>query len=664
EKLRKLIEHHNYQYHVLDEPEISDEAFNALNRELLDLEKEFPDLVTPDSPTQRVGGQPLKAFEKVEHMANGQAVPMLSLNDSFSSEDLNAWLERLEKNLGHEPKEFYADLKMDGLAIELVYLNGVLDHASTRGDGRIGEDVTQNIRTIQAIPLRLQGSDFPEELVVRGEVFLKKKEFLRINREQEKAGAKVYANPRNLVAGSVRQLDPKITASRKLNFYAYKIAGSGASYWRAYPSHLSEYEALQKWGLPTNPEGKVCLERKEIEKFFTSIEKKREKLDYEIDGIVVSVNDNREYEEAGIIGRAPRGAVAYKFAPMESETMVEDISVNVGRSGALTPVAFLKPVKIGGVTVSRATLHNLDEIKRLGVKIGDTVIVGRAGDVIPDVKKVLPELRTGKEKEFRMPAKCPVCGEPVEKIEGQVAYRCVNRDCPAIRREAIYHFVSRQALDMDGIGPKFIDQTMDAGLVSDAADLYSLTEKDLLNLDRFAEISAAKAIASIQSKKSVPLDRFIYALGIEHIGEETAHVLARHFKTFDSFRRASAAELQAINDIGPVVSDSIVRWFSHDYHRKLLDKFKKAGLDVKPEKAGSQKLAGKTFVLTGTLEQMSREEAKALIRDQGGNVSSSVSKNTDYVVAGANPGSKYDDAQKLGVPLIDETRFLEIIGQK
>ncbi|HZZ99525.1 MAG TPA: NAD-dependent DNA ligase LigA, partial [Candidatus Paceibacterota bacterium] len=664
EKLRKLIEHHNYQYHVLDEPEISDEAFNALNRELLDLEKEFPDLVTPDSPTRRVGGQALKAFEKIEHVANGQAAPMLSLNDAFSSEDLNDWLGRLEKNLGHEPKEFYADLKMDGLAIELVYLNGVLDHASTRGDGRIGEDVTQNIRTIQAIPLRLQGSDFPKELVVRGEVFLKKKEFLRINREQEKTGAKAYANPRNLVAGSVRQLDPKITASRKLNFYAYKIAGSGASYWRAYPSHLSEYQALQKWGLPTNPEGQVCRGKAEIEKFFQSIEKKREKLDYEIDGIVVSLNDSREYEEAGVIGKAPRGAVAYKFAPMESETVVENISVNVGRSGALTPVAFLRPVRIGGVTVSRATLHNLDEIKRLGVKIGDTVIVGRAGDVIPDVKKVLPELRTGKEKEFRMPAKCPVCGEKVEKVEGQVAYRCVNRDCPAIRREAIYHFVSRQALDMDGIGPKFIDQTMDAGLVSDAADLYSLTEKDLLNLDRFAEISAAKAIASIQSKKSVPLDRFIYALGIEHIGEETAHVLAHHFKTFDSFRRASAAELQAINDIGPVVSDSIVRWFSHDYHRKLLDKFKKAGLDVKPEKAGSQKLAGKTFVLTGTLEQMSREEAKALIRDQGGNVSSSVSKNTDYVVAGANPGSKYDDAQKLGVAVIDETKFLEIIGQK
>lgn len=653
-KLREAINHHNYLYHVLDNPEISDEAFNTLNRELVELETQFPDLVTPDSPTQRVGGEPLKEFKKVEHTVNGRPVRMNSLNDAFSADDMSAWLERLEKNLGRKPEEFYCDLKMDGLAIELVYQDGLLVQASTRGDGTVGEDVTANIKTVKSIPLKL-AKPLKGELVARGEVFLTTKEFQRINREQAKLGDKIYANPRNLVAGTVRQLDPKVTASRNLSFYAYAFMDSGLQ------SHFEEYKKLNELGLPTNPEGKVADSPDEIEKFYQSIAAKRERLPYEIDGIVVSLNDNSLMERAGIVGRAPRGAVAYKFAPQEAETVVENIGVQVGRTGTLTPVAFLRPVNVGGVTVSRATLHNLDEIKRLGVKIGDTVIIGRAGDVIPDVKKVLTDLRTGKEKEFKMPAKCPVCGEKIVQAEGQVAYKCVNQDCPAIKREAVYHFISRRALDMDGIGPKLIDQLMEAALIKDSADLYSLSKEDFLNLDRFAEVSATNAYNSINSHKSVPLSRFIYALGIPHVGEETAFTLAKRFGSFEKFRQASQSELQAIEDIGPVVSDSICHWFEKPYNKKLLEKFKKSGLKIENEKAGSRKLAGKSFVLTGTLDTLSRDQAKELIRDNGGDVSSSVSKETDYVVAGAEPGSKYDKAEKLGVKILNEQEFLKLI---
>lgn len=665
EKLKNLINKYRRSRLILNKELISSEAEDSLKKELFDLEQEFPDLVTPDSPTQRVGGAPLKEFKKVRHMVAGRPVRMNSLNDAFSLEDMRAWLERLEKTLGSVPRGFYCDPKMDGLAIELVYAKGLLAQASTRGDGDIGEDVTQNIRTVESIPLSLTGPDIPDEVVVRGEVFLTTKEFQRINKEQAKAGEKIYANPRNLVAGSIRQLDPSITASRRLSFYAYAFVGSGIA------THAAEYQRLNELGIPTNPEGRVCpasrdlAERdkilNEIEKFYHDIAERRGKLSYEIDGIVVSVNDNTLMERAGIIGKAPRGAVAYKFAPQEAETIVEDIVVQVGRTGVLTPVAFLRPVNVGGVMVSRATLHNLDEIKRLGVKIGDTVIVGRAGDVIPDVKKVLVDLRTGREKDFHMPKNCPVCGQPIQQAQGQVAYRCVNEDCPAIKREAIYHFISRRALDMDGIGPKIIDQLMDAALIKDAADLYSLKKEDLLNLDRFAEISASNAIESIHARKSVPLSRFIYALGIPHVGEETAFTLAKRFGSFEKFRMASQAELQAIEDIGPVVSDSIVDWFSHGYNKKLLDKFRRSGLKIESEKLGSRKLEGKTFVLTGTLESLSRDQAKERIRGHGGDVSSSVSKETDFVVAGAEPGSKYDKAEKLGVKILDEKEFIKML---
>lgn len=653
EKLRETINKYRYQYHVLDKSEISDEALDSLKKELFDLEQKYPEFITADSPTQRVEGKPLDKFRKVQHESR-----MYSLNDTFSKEDVLDWMKRLEniglKNIG----EFYCDLKMDGLAVELIYENGLFVLGSTRGDGVVGEDVTQNLRTIEAIPLKLEGAP-PKKLVVRGEVFLSRKEFERINKEQKKKGGKIYANPRNIAAGSIRQLDPRITASRKLDFYAYSLVGQTDKY----PTKDIEYKALRKFGIKTNPHGIVAKSIQEIFKLQEKWGKEREKLDYEIDGLVVSVNNKKLFERAGVIGKAPRGAVAYKFSPKEAQTIVEDVWVSVGRTGTLTPIAILKPVQIGGVTVSRATLHNIDEIKRLGIKIGDTIIVGRAGDVIPDVIKVLTELRTGKEKEFHMPKKCPICGTPVKQIEGQVAYKCINLDCPAIKREAIYHFVSRKALDMAGIGPKIIDQLMNSALISDSADLFKIKEGDLLNLERFAEKSAENAINAIQSKKKVALDKFIYALGIDHVGEETAFLLAKRFQKLDNLKEAALEELQKIPDIGPVVAESIYKWFQKPYNKKLLGKFHGVGLHIIEEKTTkkSTKLVGKIFVLTGTLESLGREEAKDKIRDLGGDVSSSVSKETDYVIAGAEPGSKYDRAKKLGVKILDEKEFLKML---
>ena len=656
EKLKKTIDKHRYLYHVLDRQEISDEALDSLKKELFDLEQEYPEFITSDSPTQRVGGKPLPKFNKVKHESR-----MYSLNDAFSEKDIFDWLQRLDNVGVKNIKEFYSDLKMDGLAIELVYENGLFKLGSTRGDGVTGEDVTQNLKTIGAIPLKLASikSDLIPRLVVRGEVFFTKKEFERVNREQASKGEKIYANPRNVAAGSIRQLDPKITASRKLDFYAYSIVGDIDKY----PTKDKEYEALREFGIKTNPHGVVAKSPEEIIKLREKWEKEREKLDYEIDGLVVSINDKTLFERAGTVGKAPRGAVAYKFSPKQSETTVENIIVSVGRTGTLTPIAALKPVNIGGVTVSRATLHNIDEVRRLDIRIGDTVIVGRAGDVIPDVIKVLKELRTGKEKIFNMPKKCPACGSAVEQIQGQVAYKCTNQDCPAIKREAVYHFVSRRALDMVGIGPKIIDQLMNTAIIHDSADLYKLTKQDLLSMDRLAERSAEKAIDAIQSKKKVTLAKFIYALGISNVGEETAVLLAKKFNKISTIKNTSLEDLQNIHDIGPVVAESIYNWFQKPYNKKLLEKFEKVGLHIMEEKVTkrSTKLTGLTFVLTGTLEKLGREEAKEKIRSLGGNISSSVSKKTSYVVAGSDPGSKYDEAQKLEVKIISEDEFLKML---
>lgn len=675
EKLRKLIDHHRYLYHVLDRQEISDEALDSLKKELFDLEQEYPDLITPDSPTQRVGGKPLKEFKKFKHPD-----PMLSFNDAFSTQDMKDWENRFEKIItGAKKHGYYCELKIDGLAIELIYENGILKVGSTRGDGAVGEDVTQNIKTIEAIPLRLLGEEEVEknlkkeglgnlisgvkkalagQLVIRGEVFLNKKEFQKVNKEQKKAELKEYANPRNLAAGSIRQLDPKITRSRRLDSFAYSLKTNVG-----HTTHEEEHLILKALGFKTNPHNKFIKDLRGIDEFRNNWEKNREKPEYEIDGIVVILNDDKIFDRLGVIGKAPRAAIAYKFSPKEAETVVEDILVQVGRTGVITPVAKLKPVRIGGVTVSRATLHNLDEIKRLGLKIGDTVIVGRAGDVIPDIKKVLPELRTGKEKEFHMPRKCPVCKSPVERIEGQVAFKCSNKDCPAIKREAIYHFISKNAFDIDGVGPKIIDQLMDAALIHNSADLFNLKKEDLLNLERFAEKSAQNTINAIQSKKKVPLNKFIYALGIEHVGEETAFVLARKFKKMENLEKASLEDLQKVPDIGPIVAESIYKWLLKPYNQKLLKNFEKTGIHVLEEKATkeSTKLEGKTFVLTGSLETLSREEAKEKVRELGGDISSTISKNVDYVVAGSEPGSKYERARKLGIKILKEEEFLKLI---
>lgn len=675
EKLREVINHHRYLYHVLDRQEISDEALDALKKELFDLELEHPEFITPDSPTQRIGGKPLAGFKKFEHPE-----PMLSFNDAFNEKDMEDWESRFERvSAGSKKSGYYCELKIDGLAIELIYKKGFFEIGSTRGDGYIGEDVTQNLKTVEAIPLRLLDEDevlknlkkqglerFTDgvrkallgELVVRGEVFITRKDFDRINKEQESLDLKIYANPRNLAAGSIRQLDPAVTRSRRLDSFAYALKTDVGQV-----THEEEHLILDALGFKINRHNKFCSDMAEVYSFRNYWEEHREKLNYEIDGVVVAVNENKTFKKLGVVGKAPRGAIAYKFAPRESQTIVEDIIIQVGRTGTLTPVAVLRPVNVGGVTVSRATLHNLDEINRLGIKIGDTVIVGRAGDVIPDVRIVIKELRTGKEKNFHMPVKCPVCGETVVKVAGQVAYKCVNKNCPAIRREAIYHFASKRAFDFDGIGPKIIDQLMDVGLVQDSADLFRLKEKDLLNLERFASKSAQNAVEAIQAKKKVSLDRFIYSLGIDHVGEETAFALARYFKKLENLKKASLEDLKQIPDVGSVVATSIYEWFKAKYNLKLLEKLERSGVQVVNEKIGknADKLQGKSFVLTGSMESMGRDEAKDRIRELGGDVSSSVSKNTSYVVIGSEPGSKLEKAKKLGVKIIEEKEFLKLI---
>jgi DNA ligase (NAD+) len=681
EKLREEIDRYRYAYHVLDKSLISEEALDSLKKELFDLEQEYPELVTPDSPTQRVEGKVSAAFRKVAHRdAAGREARMNSLNDAFSEDDVRTWYERLanyfEKELGRSlpQQEFYADLKMDGLAVELIYENGIFTRGATRGDGLVGEDITANLRTVEAIPLRLREGKYPvpEVLVARGEVFLTKKEFERINKEQTGKGGKVYANPRNVAAGSVRQLDPKITASRRLNFYAYSLIDETV------PSHAEEYARLREYGIPTNPHGRVVSDFEGIFKFHKDWVAKREELDYEIDGIVVMVNDSEIFRRAGVIGKAPRGGVAYKFSPREATTVVQRIKVQVGRTGKLTPVAVMRPVGVGGTTVTHATLHNEDEIRRLGLKTGDTVIVSRAGDVIPQITQVLTAMRTGKEKEFHMPQRCPECGGEVEKVaagpksaEGANHY-CVNPVCPAKNFRGMQHFVN--IMEIYTVGPKILQRFKDEGLISDVADLFTLKKEAIQSLERFGEKSAENVVKSIEEHKRVGLSRFIYALGIPQVGEETAILLAREADSrkaikkpaelFEILEKLSIEDLQNIPDVGPKVAEDIHAWFHNLHMKKFVERLDRAGIMIEAPKGGRlpQKLAGKTFVLTGTLESMSRDEAKEKIRALGGNVSSAVSKKTDYVVAGAEPGSKYDDAKKLGVKILDEKELLRILA--
>jgi DNA ligase (NAD+) len=663
-KLRAEIEHHRYLYHVLDRQEISDAALDSLKHELEQLETEFPDLVTPDSPTQRVAGQPLPGFTKVRH-----SVPMLSLNDTFSEEEFRSWVERVSKLDRRAGRDYYAEIKMDGLAMSLVYEGGLLKTAATRGDGQVGEDVTQNMKTIEAIPLRLNMERLSPaarrrangRVEVRGEVFLPKANFEAMNREQEAQGLPAYANPRNTAAGAVRQLDPRITAARKLDFFAYDVVTDLGQ-----ATHEESHKLAQDLGFKVNPLNQHCASADEVLAYHEKIGQKRAALPYWTDGIVVNVDAIVVFRELGVVGKAPRGAVAFKYPAEQATTVVEDIQVQVGRTGALTPVAHLRPVQVAGSTVSRATLHNANEVARLDVRVGDTVILEKAGDVIPDVVEVLPKLRPASAKPFRMPNRCPVCRQPVHRdAEGAIHY-CINDSCPARAREGLYHFVSKKALDVAGLGPKIVDVLVDEGLVRTPADFFRLQREQLIGLPLFAEKKAEKIVAAIQARRRVGFGRFLFALGIRHVGEETARALAQHFGSIKRLREATEEELAAVADVGTVVARSIAEFFHQPSAEKLLSALSDAGVVIEqearpPQKAGP--LAKKTVVVTGTLGTLSREEAHEKIRQAGGKVVSSVSKKTGLVVVGENPGSKAARAQALGVRIVTEREFLKLVGK-
>jgi len=664
-KLRKVINHHSYKYHVLDKPGISDAAFDSLKHELYKSEQQYPDLITLDSPTQRVSGKALDKFVKVKHKK-----PMLSLEDVFYLEEFQAWQGRIQKLVPRQKLDYFAELKIDGFAIALVYKNGIFVQGATRGDGRIGENVTQNLKTITSIPLRLEiHQKLPSKVIekkvklflekgeieVRGEVYMTKKAFAKINQERQKKALSLYANPRNTAAGSIRQLDPKVAASRELNFLAYSITTDLGQ-----KTHQEEHQIARALGFKVD-QGQYCAGSDEVIKFQQKINQGRGKLPYQIDGIVISVNNNNVFKKLGVVGKAPRGAIAFKFPAKEAITVVEDIIIQVGRTGALTPVACLRPVRIGGTLVTRATLHNEYEIKKLDVRLGDTVIVQRAGDVIPDVVKVIKKLRTGKEKKFQMPQRCPICSSKVVRPKGEAVHRCTNKKCGAQQRKRLIHFASRKAFDIEGLGPKIVEQLMDEGLISDPADFFSLKQGDLVPLERFAEKSAANLIEAIDQKKKISLAKFIYALGIRHVGEETAINLAHYFGSLAELKKTSLEEFLRVKDIGEVVAQSAFEWFNNKVGQRLIDKLIKSGIEIDRVKTVKKKLLGLTFVLTGELDRFTREQAKEKIRHLGGDISGSVSKETDFVVTGREPGAKYGKAKKIGVKIINEKEFLKII---
>ncbi len=663
EKLRQVINRQRHLYHVLDRQDISDEAHDSLKHELWLLEQKFPDLVTLDSPTQRVGGEPLDKFEKVAHK-----LPMLSIEDIFSEEEARDWEKYVQRLSPKENISYFGELKIDGFAVALVYRNGIFDVGATRGNGQIGENVTQNLKTIESIPLRLaplaQGK-LSSEVEVRGEVYMDKDDFDKLNKERKRKGEAVFANPRNVAAGSIRQLDPKLAAERPLKFMAYDLVTDLGQ-----TKHSEEHQILSALGFKTDKTAKVCASLKEIIAYWEEMGRKRDALRFQIDGLVAQVNDSVLLAQLGVAGKGFRGMRALKFAGKQATTKILDIQVQVGRTGVITPVAILQPVQVAGVTISRATLHNEDEIRRLGVRIGDTVVVERAGDVIPAVVRVIKDLREGSEKEFRMPEYCVICKTKLVRKEGEVARKCPNTKCQAKRRESLYHFVSRKGFDIEGLGPKIIDQLMEQGLVRDAGDLFELAEGDLVPLERFADKSAANLVSAIKQSKKISLARFLYALGIFHVGEETAIDLAKNFGNIEKLQNATTEELEKIPNVGGVMTESITRWFSTKENREFLKRLQKAGVKIQiptfsaseADSAGKAKFAGKTFVLTGTLEGMSRDEVKQKIRDLGGEISESVSKQTAYVVVGENPGSKFDRAKELGVRTLQEAEFLRMFG--
>lgn len=683
EALRAEIDRHRVAYHAFDRPEISDEAYDALYRELESLEKSFPELIVPESPTQRVGAEPLDGFEKVRH-----EVAQWSFDDIFDFEELKRWDEKIRRMLvgsgaidRDDAIEYCCELKIDGLKIILTYERGVLIRGATRGDGSVGEDVTNNLRTIRSIPLKLPK---PVDMIVVGEAWLGSDELLRINAKRQERGEPLFANPRNAAAGSIRQLDPKIVASRRLDTFIYdidRISIDGKSF--DIGSQQEELSLLRELGFKTNPHAMRCKTVDDVERYYEEWSQRRHELAYGLDGIVIKVNERRLQEALGYTGKSPRFGIAYKFPAEQATTMVENITVQVGRTGVLTPVAHLRPVRIAGSTVSRATLHNADEIERLDVRIGDTVVIQKAGDIIPEIVSVLPAMRSGKEAPYAMPTLCPICKGAVArreesgsggKADVSVAMYCTNPQCFAIERESIIHAVGRKGFDIVGLGDKIVEQLMNEGLISDLADIFELTEGDLSSLERFADRKAEKIVSAIRSARKISLEKFLFALGIRHVGEETAHFIARHIwqrdTDFDTLMRDMGAmkpeAWSEIKGIGEKSAESIALWFADPKHLQMLDRFGRLGISiVEPDiEEEPQDLVGQTFVLTGEMESFTRDEAKDMIQRRGGNVSSSVSRKTRYVVVGADPGSKYEKAKELGIALLDESGFKKLLGRE
>lgn len=659
--LREKINHYNYLYYVADNPEVPDAEYDRLFRELQQLEQDYPELLSPDSPTQRVGGEALDKFDEVEH-----ALPMLSLDNVFDQEELTAFDKRVREWLNSDKEQTYAaEPKLDGLAISIRYENGIMVQAATRGDGARGEDVTSNVRTIRSVPLKLQGDNIPAVVEVRGEIFMPKDGFEKLNKHQLENNKKVFVNPRNAAAGSLRQLDSKITAQRPLEIYCY---GIGYLQGMSRPdSHSAAMRQIEQWGCRISPELKILTGLEACQEYIRELGERRDSLSYDIDGVVFKIDDTTLQERLGFVSRAPRWAIAYKFPAQEEMTSVEDIEVQVGRTGALTPVARLKPVFVGGVTVSNATLHNEDEIRRKDVRIGDTVIVRRAGDVIPEVVKVITSKRPDTAREFEMPTQCPVCGSDVEREEGEAVSRCSGGlFCGAQRKEAIKHFASRKALDIDGLGDKLVEQMVDAGLIKDVADLFRLTAGQIASLDRMGEKSAENLVNALEAAKATRFPRFLYALGIREVGEATARSLALHFPELDELMRADAEALVEIEDVGPIVAHHIQTFFQQSHNREVIDRLLEVGIHWPQEERASvnAEVSGKTIVLTGTLENMSRSEAKEKLLALGAKVSGSVSRKTDYVVAGSDAGSKLTKAESLGVPVVGEETLTQWLTQE
>ncbi|MDA1034917.1 MAG: NAD-dependent DNA ligase LigA [Proteobacteria bacterium] len=659
ESLKKIIQEHDHAYYLLDDPLISDHEYDSLFKELKKIESENPHLITLDSPTQRVGGRPLDEFKQIAHKK-----PMLSLGNAFGNDELNAFYKRVTETLDITDIQFSAELKFDGLAISLFYENGFLKYAATRGDGLVGEDVTHNIKTMKVIPLRLRSNSPPKILELRGEVLMNKDDFLKLNEHQQKQNLKVFANPRNAAAGSLRQLDPAVTAKRKLQFFAYGLGEVDTSINFNYHSQMIDF--IKDLGIPVSKYSEIVQNNKDMEAYFQKILGQRNTLPFDIDGIVFKVNSIKSQNNLGFVSKAPRWAIAYKFPAEEAETIVNDITVQVGRTGAITPVARLKPVFVSGVTVTNATLHNEDEMNRKDIRIGDSVMVRRAGDVVPEVVRVILEKRPNDAIKFSMPKQCPICGSDIERIDGEAAQRCTGQyKCNAQIKQGISHFISRKAMNIDGLGEKIVDQLFEQGMLKNIADIYKLDFDVIENMDRFGKKSVENLKESIEKSKKTTLGKFIYALGIRNVGEATSKELAANFRSLDNLFNATVEDYLMVNDIGPIVAESLVQYFHNENNQKIIKSIIASGITwpaLKEINAINSKLNNQTFVVTGTLNSFSRDEIKNLVEANGGKVSGSVSKKTSYVVVGDNPGSKADKASELGIPIITEINLMEMLN--